>query len=428
MARERTTKGVAKRIALDYFARPHPLRTWKVALSTGGASIAMIAVAGLLLIGDDRAYSSGPLSPPHRLFERRCSSCHAGSGEAGFFRSVTDRACSRCHEGTPHRANQVGAPACADCHAEHESPPVLVSDRNTQCTACHAALVTRDGPPRVAGNVTHFTRSGHPEFAVLRAGANDPGTVRLNHRLHLKEGLLGPSGPVQLTCESCHHPDAARAHMLPTSFERDCKTCHALTFDLYGLFPEETAAPHGAQPAGIDAWLRVAFEGVLERDPAIWRRAPSLTSEIDRPMPEVLWRAEREVPPRSAEEWVSRRAEEAERLLLRRSCQLCHDLSYGEHPEVLEAAIPAHWLPAAEFGHEAHRFLKCAACHPAASRSQETSDILVPGISPCLGCHRGVASGAATDRCVSCHPYHRPSDGSLEGPLEADMTEWKGSR
>jgi hypothetical protein len=195
--------------------------------------------------------------------------------------------------------------------------------------------------------------------------------------------------------------------MLPVSYENDCRRCHALTFDLFDLFPPGTEAPHGRDPRETTAWLRARFRGLLADSPDLWKRPLVLPPEPDRRLPPGIWRETTPEPPRSAEEWVERRANEASVLLVRRSCQLCHHLSTAaENVEIEEPAIPDRWLRRAEFQHEPHRFFVCAGCHAAAARSQETSDILIPAMETCLSCHRGERPGSARSTCVTCHVYH----------------------
>ena len=103
-----TTKIRAKRIALNYFKRPHPFRRWRFILS-----VAAPLVAGLWLLvyagqGDQRIYNSGTVSTAHQMFETDCKVCHgpgpapgattlAGVGPTGYWARVSDNACTACH-------------------------------------------------------------------------------------------------------------------------------------------------------------------------------------------------------------------------------------------------------------------------------------------------------------------------------------------
>src|SRR5437773_405248 len=120
-----TTKSRAKRIALDYFKRPHPFRRAKLLLSLALVVVAAVAIVGYAIRGDHRLYTSGPVSTAHAMFGTRCDDCHtavaptASAGvpsRAAFFLPVSDLTCSLCHEGPSHHTNQAFSPACSSCH------------------------------------------------------------------------------------------------------------------------------------------------------------------------------------------------------------------------------------------------------------------------------------------------------------------------
>ena len=80
-------------------------------------------------------------------------------------------------------------------------------------------------------------------------------------------------------------------------------------------------------------------------------------------------------------------------------------------------AIPARWFPHSAFHHQVHlraakrrpaaRHTPCESCHSlevAVSKSQQTSDVLLPGIAVCQECHS--SAGGASQQCVLCHTYH----------------------
>jgi len=74
-------------------------------------------------------------------------------------------------------------------------------------------------------------------------------------------------------------------------------------------------------------------------------------------------------------------------------------------PVVAKSAIATRWLPHAEFDHQAHQMVECAACHAKANESRETSDVLIPGVQTCRQCHHA-GTDAAEARCFECHSYH----------------------
>ena len=202
LRRTRTTKKLAKRIDLQYFARPHPLRQWRFWLSVAVPALALGWVLAQRAQGGQKVYSSGPLSASHAVFTKQCSLVPRHSRwsilQGGKRRSLPE---------LPRRARASGKPdihaAMSTCHAELGARcPSATSERN--CTQCHAHLETRNGQPHYADTISGFDGS-HPEFSVLAKRASDPGKIRLNHYLHLLPNLLGPDGKrVQMACEDCH--------------------------------------------------------------------------------------------------------------------------------------------------------------------------------------------------------------------------------
>src|SRR2546430_14103009 len=71
-----STRLRAKRIELDYFERPHPLRTWRVVLSLATLTLPGAWVALMVLRNDERSAEPGPVSAAHALFGERCPAWH----------------------------------------------------------------------------------------------------------------------------------------------------------------------------------------------------------------------------------------------------------------------------------------------------------------------------------------------------------------
>jgi len=483
LARIRTTKKLAKRIELEYFKRSHPLRRWLRILSFGAPAIAAAWLTLLAARGDHRIYNSGPVSTAHSMFGNDCAQCHIpGAGSpmvasamasstqlpAGFWQRVTDTACVKCHDGPIHHDNQVFTPGCVSCHVEHKGriPLALVSDRH--CTSCHAQLETKAPAPRFERTVRGFA-TGHPEFRVLRTDEKDGAQINLNHEKHLKAGLRGPKGPVQMTCSDCHRaslaeerwpfslasmggsdktPKGAQAipkgqggYMDPINYEQHCAACHRLEFDqrFVGI-----VAPHD-KPEVVHAFLLAKFtdgppkaqeqseaeeeegrsrlpgrrKGAAESEEETHgerespRRLPGRRVRADAEEEETQEegararlpgrrRAEEEDSPRES---VAAQVKVAERLLFKK-CQECHSLKVfpDRRPVVATPAIPARWLPHSAFNHRSHRMLTCTECHVKTPTSQQTADVLLPGIKVCLQCHRD--RGGARSDCVECHLYH----------------------
>ncbi|HEX4074323.1 MAG TPA: hypothetical protein VHX49_02880 [Candidatus Acidoferrales bacterium] len=451
MPREkRTTKTIAQRIDLNYFKRPSRWRTWRFALSVALPCLAVAWLAVYAVARNNHVYSSGKMSPAHAVLTPQCGACHVS--RAGVFRAVAaDQACLSCHDGPIHHADQVFTPSCASCHVEHRGRMRLASTADASCTQCHADLRTSGAATPYAKEITEFTSDGHPEFAPLRAGFRDPGTIKLNHAIHLKAGLIGPNNTrVQLDCDDCHRANAAeqswrfgatpaapsqtpmatsaagvapgrtfmavsarqefgppsessaRAYMQPIAYARHCVGCHPLLFDK--RFAD--SVPHD-KPAVIQAFLVKRYTDYIAAHPTELRETKSTTALPTKPVP---------ISPRvyTPPEWVNTRVAEAELLLWRKTCEQCHALSFAPTPAlaapvalpvVAKSNIPARWFPQARFDHDAHREWTCTTCHARATTSQETADILVPGERTCEQCHHSGAN-AADARCFECHTYH----------------------
>lgn len=435
--RRRTAKSLGTRHDLNYFKAITKFRWWRLTLSLImlGAALLWVSMSGVR--NRQVAYSSGPLSRSHAFFYNQCSTCHLsvvdGIKTVGFKNNVPDSACLSCHQAPAHHQNQAFTPACASCHTEHKGSEHLARVVDAHCTQCHGDLRTAAGRSHYVSEISSFT-GGHPEFAALRDGARDPGTIAFNHAAHLSDYILGPNGRVKLECGDCHrpsseasgpwkysasglklvaaadstgqvvHPGAGRELMAPVTYEKQCAACHTLQFDKQFAEP----VPH-ATPDVVHAFVVKKFRDYIAAHPdAIHQAAPRLSQ-----IPGYVAAA----APRNADEWVQQRTAQAEYLLWHKTCKLCHQLtlpqSDGEHsaellPKIRPAAITVRWLPHALFDHEAHRAIECASCHAAAPSSQKTSDVLIPGIKTCQTCHSGgMESSTKTESgCYLCHQYH----------------------
>ncbi len=459
MARTRTTKKLAQRIDLNYFKRPTPLKRAKFWLSLLLPVLALVWIAWRGLSGDHRVYSSGRMSEPHAVLEKECVACHAQKAGA-FSAKAADSACLDCHDGPIHHAMQTSTPACATCHTEHRGRINIAAARNQVCAECHEDLKASGNSARFASHIRSF-EDGHPQFAALQEGSRDPGTIKLNHAIHMKPIRRGPNGPnVQLECNNCHRATAADADLMyadtnyraatvsykdtdeflsvhsetlrtsrsvtgrelmaPVKFANACAACHLLTFDK--RFDKGT--PHD-KPEVIHAFLVRTFREYIAARPAEVRvqRDPS-RDLTGKPLPPAV----RNLTPA---QWVTERTAEAEDLLWRKTCKQCHTLTpfakssqrkiemsvspeseagkfFGiaaELPNVAPANTTLQWMPHAKFDHGAHEGFTCVSCHAKVLKSTEASDILLPGIETCKKCH---APGPehAESRCFECHTYH----------------------
>ena len=405
--RTRTQKKLAQRINLDYFKTLHGIPRWRRILSGVFVIVGLGWLAWHAVAGSPKPYNAGPLGQPHHLLGQKCDACHVS--QPSFQKTATDQACLGCHDGPIHQADQTFSPACSSCHVEHQGTLRLASTSDRACTQCHADLKTTQGTTKLVANITGFNGS-HPEFAVLRPGASDPGTIKFNHQVHLKEDLRGPNGPVQLKCAECHQLGAdEKSYMQPVDYDKHCAACHTLQFDR--RFSE--SVPH-KDPKIVYDFARAKLTAYIAAHPA---EIP-LVDEPDKRLPT----RPPQPPARNAAEWVQQRMTDAQLLLWRKSCKECHALSYPNGfealPTVAKASITKRWLPHAEFDHKAHQMVECVSCHAKANQSRETSDVLLPGVQSCQQCHHS-GKDAAEARCFECHAYH---DWSKEKPVAGKFT------
>ena len=441
MARTRTTKKLAQRIDLNYFKRPTGLKRAKFWLSVGLPALALVWIAWHGFSRDSRVYSSGRMSEAHAVLEGECAACHVQTAGA-FSKKASDAACLACHDGPMHHTTQMSSLGCATCHTEHRGRVNIVAARNESCATCHVDLKTSGGASHFASGIYSF-EDGHPQFAELRphdgAPASDPGTIKVNHAIHMKPIRRGPNGPnVQLECGDCHRPGAAsgewiyadarytaastsysteeevlplgqekvrrprpmtgRELMAPVRFAYACAGCHSLAFDK--RFNE--GVPHD-KPEVVHAFLVKKFNEYIAAHPAELRE----TREPGRDLTGKPVQATVRVY--TSKEWVAARISDAEELLWRKTCKQCHALALGAPqsnlPVVEAARTTVRWMPHAKFDHDAHRGFSCVSCHERALTSTETSDVLLPGIATCKTCH-APGEEHAESRCFECHTYH----------------------
>jgi predicted CXXCH cytochrome family protein len=84
--------------------------------------------------------------------------------------------------------------------------------------------------------------------------------------------------------------------------------------------------------------------------------------------------------------------------------------------EVMPVTQPMRYFIHGWFDHEEHKQENCTSCH-AATRSDASSDLLLPGIAQCRDCHQGESARTAEvpSPCAMCHSYH-PRTGAAAAP------------
>jgi hypothetical protein len=449
-------------------------------------------------------YSPGHVSKAHANFENDCAKCHAGDGNGGFRKQVTDTACLTCHDGAMHHPNQLIADTqadvsrpkltmavaeawrapvsagrsadCTSCHVEHRGEDLLAGRDDSHCTVCHADLskATQAGLTMIQTSVTKFDLKNHPPFGrrlvrpdpvLSQDRLTDPTKLKFNHRKHLTEveGLKGDQ-----SCIKCHASSVdAPALMQPVSYERNCKSCHALEVpgsitewgeDKEPITPElkDWTIPHKSV-GEVRAFLADRLSKTLDKpdtafslvdnnhklDPrGIWTLInlrgyadnARMKYEDNNELADIAGGKPGETPIElsKANDPLMLRASLVDAMTVnlvytaKGQCVKCHDLT-AEKPENLGdpiaveskptgmTATPRHWFRAAKFDHRAHRDMSCVSCHSTLSETnlagheegdadvEQTSFVHSPGMVWADYTKLQAGGAASTRSCVDCH-------------------------
>lgn len=263
---DRTSKGRAKRIPLDYYKKPDLVGNLKTAATAIVGVILLLWIVrsidfSNLIQGKDplsaaakRDSSHGELSFHHAAWDTKCEACHlsfrpikGGDVITGLVGrpDLVNQNCQTCHAGPPHHQNiketrQINE--CTACHSEHKGRNFsLVDLKDRSCTQCHSNLAEAMAHPNdklddADKNIDKFTVDSHPEFRAVREqegkAPRDPSHLKFNHALHMNLGMAAPGGKpffkysgitsnkeqyghtstpdefVQLSCTNCHQSTA----------------------------------------------------------------------------------------------------------------------------------------------------------------------------------------------------------------------------
>lgn len=373
----------------------------------------------------DTAWSPGPLSPAHALFEQDCAQCHDKA-----FEHVRNDTCLGCHSKVHEHVDDprwasmpvFAQSRCEDCHIEHTGQ-TLVDTHNQTCTQCHAdpqkqfagiKLAAADSfshrHPVFQAQVSRFDDSTG-KFRWIRVDQTQVNELHNDthfiypHDKHLDpHGIKSPTGTRVLKCADCHELDEDGVSFKPVEMEKHCAECHRLDFD-----PDdpEASLPHG-RPQLVaqtirDYYARIALEGGVTKPgaPAIvqLRRKPG--EELSKPQAEI------------ALEWANQQsALVIDEVFDKRICGYCHQVQRTADPEepfrIAPVLLQDHGkiFLHSEFSHADHASEQCSSCH-AAERSNRSEHVLMPNIDNCRHCHADVAGNdKVASPCHECHRYH----------------------
>jgi hypothetical protein len=370
-------------------------------------------------------WESGELGAAHHYFGQDCQMCHEQA-----FEVVKDSKCMTCHAATaahadPHKfpMYELADARCAHCHRDHNGPDGLVLSNQSLCSDCHSNLKERTNNASTIADVADFGKV-HPQFYVnlpawdaagqfkpVRTSLeNKPLTensgLKFPHEKHLGavDGLQSPTGKRDLSCDSCHQPEAGGAIMKPVDFESMCQDCHRLTFDRN--MPDRQV-PH-ADVAEVlyrlnEFYARAALDGTYGDQAA-------LPQTIQRRRPgQVVTPAEKT----EITTFANRMSRQKTDSMFQGNCAQCHTVTPNPGADfensyvIAPVRVAGVWYAKASFTHGKHVTMECSSCH-AAEQSKSSADLLIPGIDNCQKCHAGEGTkGLLSSTCIDCHGFHQ---------------------
>jgi hypothetical protein len=325
------------------------------------------------------------------------------------------------------RAFNIPEQRCASCHVEHvanplagRSPEPIPTLTPTQtCVECHTGLTHRLKDTDLA-DATSWAR--HPNFRPTLPGPQGLTRVSLDSRPREASGLtfphdlhMSPSGGAArmaqtlgargygaaLTCASCHRPDADQKGFAPIEMERDCASCHSLSFATSGGVRQ---LPHGEPDQVVAALL--AWQG----------SGPVAGSGTGRRRPGEIGGTGSGVGGSPA--GASAVTTVSGAFGPRGACFDCHTIFRSPTIKFTPVQLPGDFLSRGSFDHSVreHRVDRqgqpsCAQCHAAATSGSAT-DLLMPSVTECAECHGQTTARSPTPApadCESCHSFHVPS-------------------
>ncbi|MFC4293713.1 cytochrome c3 family protein [Novosphingobium tardum] len=413
----------------------------------------------------DKMWESGKLSLAHQGLENDCQACHVEK-----FVAVRDNACLTCHQEDAHQhiADRPGMPAverltmargeprgfagfqravattfnkpagrCVECHTEHEGAGAMPPTQQRFCTDCHDGLKSRLPDTKIPDAADFGT--AHPQFmpavivdsagakplvqrTLLTANTREFSGIKFTHAQHLSttngiaqmvhrrpQEFPGQSG---LECQNCHQKDPTGTWFKPVVMEESCQTCHSLTFDqIGGTF---RTLRHG-EPAMVVADLRAFFRSGAPVRPinlnGMARRRPGDAAQAGTAADYA--RAVRFYPVR-ADQAIAQVFSKGG------ACYDCHTVTAGPASTggfaIKNVAQTLRYYKKGWFTHDKHTKFECADCHVKAETSNDSTELLVPGIDGkggCRTCHvgEGGAHLASVQQpvksgCAMCHDYH----------------------
>lgn len=393
-----------------------------------------------LPIPSDRSWSSGPLAMAHRIPEigDDCNVCHVKP-----FEKVQDKQCLSCHQNLgdhvleEHPAvDELNQFLCENCHKEHNEPLQLTRTDDKLCIDCHSKIENftdnvsskKDSVRAVNG----FNAENHPPFRLSLVNpkfingqyewfderpafnpenpSKEESNLKFSHEVHLdQEKVQDESTGDKLVCHNCHQLKDDGEHFEPITMDKDCRSCHKLTFD---VFNPDLELQHGD--------LRTA---------AVMLQAHYIREFTD---PELRnKRAKKKIRRIPGKHTNNQNCEgtgldcgraealkEAEFQFTKSGCITCHEVTENDTSDMLSKwfvkpiKLNTDWYAKARFDHVSHLSVKqkneqeiCLSCH-AVEKSDVSADIAMPQRNKCLECHQQDQHNSVELSCIRCHEFH----------------------
>lgn len=377
----------------------------------------------------DTLWSSGPLHPAHQSSMKNCNTCHTS-----LFTPVADNICADCHDNSSDYAHahigkwahnyKFAAMRCIDCHEEHNEPRTLVNASNQLCTNCHAdmSIFANSDMPNISNFASHpqfkptllrwQDESWHSMTAEFSETLRERSNLKFSHADHLRnEGLETLDGLKILACGDCHVRQSGGELFEPIEMEKHCASCHKLEYAPHDPTRKRNL-PHG-DPKIVVQMLEEfttasAVNAAREVTPGKTQTAQKSTSRLSARLNDTLVQALQPTINKTTELLATE-------LIERQLCATCHDVAVnaaknlGERWTVTPVKLAQQWFESARFDHLKHRQVACLDCHNA-NQSNQSSDILIPDIANCRGCHADTShQRQVSSSCISCHQYHEQS-------------------
>ena len=136
---------------------------------------------------------------------------------------------------------------------------------------------------------------------------------------------------------------------------------------------------------------------------------PDVITKRRRPGEDLLGAERKEALQWANEQWRN----VAEETFKYRTCNYCHIVIEDDESEtpsysVEPVRIADRWFPKGIFTHSDHSTAQttCVDCHEAET-SEQSADVLLPGIQSCFECHGGPdETSKLASQCVDCHKFH----------------------